>query len=94
MKKLIFNAFIAGKIAKLFAGIKGYKTQIGVACIVVLQLAKYFAPIPPDYLSIIDEIIKIIIGATGVSLGDKIRRNWEIAKSAVDDLVDKAEPVK
>ena len=86
MKNWIFKTFVAGKIAALFGGIKGHKTQIGLICVVALQAAKYLAPIPAIYLPYIDQIIQIIIGATGISLGDKIRRNYEIAKAAAEEL--------
>ncbi len=88
-KKLIFNNFIAGKIAAIFGGLKGYKTQVGTAVILILTAIKYFAPVPVDYLPFIDKAIEIIIGATGISLGDKIRRNYEIGKVMAEEVLNK-----
>ncbi len=89
MKRFIFNTFIAGKIAKLFAGLKGYKTQIGTAAVLILTGVKYFAPIPVEYLPYIDQIIDIAIGGTGLALGDKIRRNYEIGKVMAEEVLNK-----
>ena len=89
MKKCIFNTFIAGKIAKLFAGLKGYKTQIGTAAVLILTGVKYFAPIPVEYLPYIDQIIDRAIGGTGLALGDKIRRNYEIGKVMAEEVLNK-----
>ncbi len=89
MKKFIFNTFIAGKIAKVFSGIKGYKTQIGTAIVLVLTGVKYFAPIPVEYLPYIDQIIDMAIGGTGLAMGDKIRRNYEIGKVMAEEVMNK-----
>jgi len=89
MKKFIFNTFIAGRIAKLFSGIKGYKTQVGMAIVIVLTGVKYFAPIPVEYLPYIDQIIDMAIGGTGLALGDKIRRNYEIGKVMAEEVMNK-----
>lgn len=89
MKKFIFNTFIAGKIAKLFSGLKGYKTQIGTAAVILLTAAKYFAPIPVEYLPYIDHIIDMAIGGTGLALGDKIRRYYEIGKVMAEEVLNK-----
>ena len=88
-KKLIFNNFVAGRIAALFGGLKGYKTQAGTAAILALTAIKYFAPVPVDYLPFIDKAIEIIIGATGVALGDKFRRNYEISKAITEEVLNK-----
>lgn len=87
LKNFIFNNFIAGRIAKLFGGIKGYKTQIGTLATIALTLAKYFAPIPVEYLPYIDQIIAIVVGATGVSFGDKVRRKYELGKVIVEEII-------
>jgi len=89
MKKFIFNTFIAGKIAKLFSGIKGYKTQIGMGVVIILTGVKYFAPVPVEYLPYIDQIIDMAIGGTGLAIGDKIRRNYEIGKVMAEEVLDK-----
>ncbi len=87
LKDFIFNNFIAGRIAKLFGGVKGYKTQIGTVVTVLLMAAKYFAPIPVEYLPYIDQIIAIVVGATGVAFGDKVRRNYELGKVIAEELI-------
>jgi hypothetical protein len=89
MKQWIFNTFVAGKVAKLFSGVKGYKTQIGLAVTIALTAVKYFAPIPVEYLPYIDQIIDMAIGGTGLALGDKIRRNYEIGKVMVEEVLNK-----
>ncbi len=89
MKKWLFNTFVAGKIAKLFGGLKGYKTQIGTVTVVALTIAKYFAPIPVEYLPYLDQIIDMAIGGTGLALGDKIRRNYEIGKVIAEEVLNK-----
>ena len=89
MKKWLFNTFVAGKIAKLFGGLKGWKTQIGTAAVVALTIAKYFAPIPVEYLPYLDQIIDMAIGGTGLALGDKIRRNYEIGKVIAEEVLNK-----
>lgn len=96
IKNFIFGNFIAGRIAKLFSGIKSYKSQIGLITIAILVGVKYLAPIPAEYLPFIDKIIAIVSGATGVSLGDKFRRNYDMAKSALDETLNKipVEPPK
>ena len=86
-KKLIFNNFIAGKIAAIFGGLKGYKSQVGTVVTVLLTIAKYFAPIPVEYLPYIDQIIAIVVGATGVAFGDKVRRNYEMGKVIAEELI-------
>lgn len=97
-KKLIFNNFIAGRIAALFGGLKGYKSQVGTVAILALTAVKYFAPVPIDWLPFVDKAIEIIIGATGISLGDKFRRNYEIGKTIIEDVANKVpvavEPTK
>ena len=89
MKKFIFNTFIAGRIAKAFGSIKGYKTQIGMAVVVILTGVKYFAPVPVEYLPYIDQIIDMAVGGTGLALGDKIRRNYEIGKVMAEEVMNK-----
>jgi hypothetical protein len=89
MKRFIFNTFIAGRIAKLFSGIKGYKTQVGMAVVVILTGVKYFAPVPVEYLPYIDQIIDMAVGGTGLALGDKIRRNYEIGKVMAEEVMNK-----
>ena len=89
MKQWLFKTFVAGKIAKLFGGLKGYKTQIGTAAVVLLTAVKYFAPVPVEYLPYIDQIIDMAIGGTGLALGDKIRRNYEIGKVMAEEVLNK-----
>jgi hypothetical protein len=89
MKKWLFETFVAGKVAKMFSGLKGYKTQVGLVAVIGLTAAKYFAPIPVEYLPYIDRLMDIIVGATGVSLGDKIRRNYEIGKVMAEEAMNR-----
>jgi len=86
LKNFIFKNFVAKWIAKVFGSIKGYKTQIGTGTVILLTILKYFAPIPQEFLPYIDQTITIIVGATGIAFGDKVRRNYELSKVMVEEV--------
>jgi len=60
-----------------------------MAIVIVLTGVKYFAPVPVEYLPYIDQIIDMAVGGTGLALGDKIRRNYEIGKVMAEEVMNK-----
>jgi len=90
--KMLVNKYVVGAIAKVFDMAKGYKTQVGLAMLVLLYGAKFaagmgFFPFLVDWTAVIDQIIDIVNGAIVVSAGDKARRIWEVAKQTGDAVV-------
>lgn len=92
--KILINKYVLGWLGSLMAMLKGYKTQVGSVLIIALTICKHLAIIPPEYSGIADQILTMLYGATGLSAGDKIRRYWEVAKSAGDEVLVNAEPPK
>lgn len=84
---ILVKKYVAGWIASLFNMVKGYKTQVGTALIIILTLVKHFVVIPAEYAPIIEQILTMLYGATGISAGDKLRRYWEQAKAAGDEVI-------
>jgi len=89
MKNFIFNNFVAAKVGAAMSKITGHRTQWGLGISAALFLAEYFAPIPAGYTKYIDQLITIVLSATGVTMSDKFRRNYEIAQSMAKDAISK-----
>ena len=84
---ILVKKYLAGAVGWLMSTAKGYKTQVGTVLIVAITVAKHLAVIPPEYSGIADQILTLLYGATGVSAGDKVRRYWEVAKTAGDEVL-------
>jgi hypothetical protein len=92
MAKMLVNKYVVGAIAKVFEKSKGYKTQVGIAMLVLLYGAKFacgagFIPVLVEWTPIIDQLIEIVKGMIVVAAGDKARRIWEVAKKTGDEVI-------
>jgi len=91
---ILVKKYVAGLIGSLMSMLKGYKTQVGTVLIIGITICKHLAIIPPEYSGIADQVLTMLYGATGVSAGDKVRRYWEVAKSAGDEVLVNTEQLK
>ena len=90
--KMLVNKYVVGAIAKVFEKSKGYKTQVGIAMLVLLYGAKFacgagFIPVLVEWTPIIDQLIEIVKGMIVISAGDKARRIWAVAKQTGDQVI-------
>lgn len=90
--KMLVNKYVVGAIAKVFEKSKGYKTQVGIAMLIVLYGAKFacgagFIPVIVEWVPIIDQLIEVVKGMIVISAGDKARRIWAVAKKTGDEVI-------
>jgi hypothetical protein len=84
---ILVKKYVAGWLGSLMSMAKGYKTQVGTILIIGITICKHLAIIPPEFSGVADQILTMLYGATGISAGDKVRRYWEVAKSAGDEVL-------
>lgn len=84
---LLFKAKIGTYVGKLFSKLDGYKTQIGIVVIIILEVCTYAGLIPQEFKDIVDQILVAIYGAITISVGDKFKKWWYIIKQTGDDII-------
>ena len=86
---IIFKAYMGKIVAFIFEKIKGSKTQMTSALIFLILMAKNMGYIPEGFQGIAEQVLSILYGIGGVSLGDKIRRWYVAFKRTADEMVSK-----